>query len=168
MGRGKRRESREKRDWIPSRNPNSRPELIKFRKSCLGVLPIKLFDLFLSRTSLNSVIHSCLFQFSSYYFFKWGSRKNGLHFITLIKTRDGRPSFLRATRGERKSKIMHAPHACFRPSVQCFIPVFPVWLKCLLKGIRSPGGTPEKSCWGQCRPVLRPTQYQETHSTVNE
>ena len=87
MGRGKRRESREKRDWIPSRNPNSRPELIKFRKSCLGVLPIKLFDLFLSRTSLNSVIRSCLFQFSSYYFFKWGSRKNEIHFNTLIRSR---------------------------------------------------------------------------------
>ena len=87
MGRGKRRESREKRDWIPSRNPNSRPQLIKFRKSCLGVLPIKLFDLFLSRTSLNSVIRSCLFHFSSYYFFKWGSRKNEIHFITLIRSR---------------------------------------------------------------------------------
>ena len=53
----------------------------------MGVLPIKLFDLFLSRTSLNSVIRSCLFQLSSYHFFKWGSRKNELHFITLIKTR---------------------------------------------------------------------------------
>ena len=50
-------------------------------------MPIKLFDLFLSRTSLNSVIRSCLFQLSSYHFFKWGSRKNELHFITLIKTR---------------------------------------------------------------------------------
>ena len=48
MGRGKRRESRMRNAIrFHCETPTWDQKLIKFRKSCLGVLPIKLFDLFL-------------------------------------------------------------------------------------------------------------------------
>ena len=141
----------------------------------MGVLPIKLFDLFLSRTSLNSVIRSCLFQLSSYHFFKWGSRKNELHFITLIKTRV--VVLLSSERRAAREKVklctpLTRAFDLLRPKrkIRVFSQskssvVYPGFsgvaqLACW-KGFDPRGVLLRNSCWGQCRRVLQIlTQFQ--------